>query len=167
MATLQEEEGADPVVEIFLHRRAQPLEVITVDEATSVEELAVECEAVGALVWLEDEEEPLNPTETLEAVGVVARCHVHVSLCPKVTVKVRYGGDTIERPVSPAATAGRLLKWAAGPEGFKLTDTEAAKHVLVICGTTSEFKQAEHVGFIADDDCSVCLDLLPKERFEG
>ena len=155
------------MIEVFLHRRARPLELHEVDPTKTVEDLGIECAGGGASVWLEDADEPLDPHLTLEAVGVVARCHVHVSSCRSVLVKVRYGGDNLDFKLPPATTAVALLKWVAGPEGFKLTDAEIAKHVLVICGTNTEFDQAEHLGFIADDDCLACLDLLPKERFEG
>ena len=91
----------------------------------------------------------------------------NVSCCKAVVVKVRYGGDSVEELFPPAAIADSILKWAASPEGFKLTDSEAAKHVLAVCGTDDEWDQAEHIGLFADDDCSVCLDLVPRERFEG
>ena len=96
------------------------------------------------------------------------RCHVHVTSCKAVVVKVRFAGLTpIEESFPPAATADSILKWAASPEGFKLTDSQAAKHLLGVCGTNTELDQADHIGFFADDDCSVCLDLLPKERPAG
>ena len=155
------------MIDVFLHRRARALELYEVDPAKTVEDFGIECAGAGASVWLEGADEPLDPRLTLEAVDVVARCHVHVSSCLSVVVKVRYGGDNVEFKLSPATTAAALLKWAGGPEGFKLTDAEIAKHVLVICGTNTELDQAEHLGFIVDDDCSACLDLLPKERFEG
>ena len=154
-------------MEIFLHQRAKETEFIKVDPDRKVSDLAIECVPDGAFVWLEDGKEVLDPDKTLAEVGVVDRCHVHVSSCKFITVKVRFGGDSIEEPVPPAATAGSILKWAASPEGFKLTDSEAAKHLLVICGTNTELDQADHIGFFADDDCSVCVDLVPRERFEG
>ena len=99
---------------------------------------------------------------------MVERCHVHVSSCKAVAVKVRFAGQTpIEESFPPAATAGSILKWAASPEGFKLTDSQAAKHLLAVFGTNTELDQADHIGFFADDDCSVYLDLLPRDRFEG
>ena len=157
------------MIEVFLHRKARPLEFLEVDPAKTVEDFGIECAGTGAYVWLEDADEPLSPELTFADVGLGRAVPPSTSSlsCRSVIVKVRYGGDNIESSVPPATTAGPILKWAASPEGFKLTDAESAKHVLVICGTNTEFNQAEHVGSIADDDCSVCLDLLPKERFEG
>ena len=154
-------------MEIFIHQRATETGLIKVDPDKRVQEIAVECLGEGALVWLEDGKEPLDPEKTLAEVGVIERCHVHVSICKEVIVKVRYGGDSIEGSFPPPTSADFILKWAASPEGFKLTDSEAAKHMFAICGTDTELDQADHIGFYADDDCSVCLDLLPRERFEG
>ena len=154
-------------MEIFLHQRAAQTGFVQVDPDQKVHDLAIECLGDDAFVWLEDGKEPLDPDKTLAEVGIVERCHVHVSTCTGVFVKVRFGGDPIEDSFPPAITADFILKWAASPEGFKLTDSEAAKHLLAICGTNTELDQADHIGFYADDDCSVCLDLLPRERFEG
>ena len=154
-------------MEIFLHQRAKETEFITTDPDKRVCDFAKDCLCEGALVWLEDSKEPLDPEKTLAELGVVERCHVHVSTCKEVLVKVRFGGDSLEESFPPPTSAEFILKWAARPEGFKLTDTEVAKHVVSICGTNTELDQADHIGYYADDVCSVCLDLVPKERFEG
>ena len=154
-------------MEIFLHKQAMETAFITVDPGKKVREFGIECLGEGAFVWLEDRKEMLDPQKTLAEAGVVERCHVHVSSCKAVFVKVRFGGDSVEDSFSPAATADYILKWAARPEGFKLTDSQAAKHLLAVCGTNTELDQADHIGFFADDDCSVCLDLLPRDRFQG
>ena len=154
-------------MEIFLHQRAIHTGFVEVDTGKKVRDFGIECLGEGASVWLEDGKEALDPEKTLEEAGVVERCHIHVSTCKGIVVKVRFGGDSIEDSFPPPTTADSILKWAASPEGFKLTDSEAAKHLLAICGTNTELDQADHIGFYADDDCSVCLDLLPRERFEG
>lgn len=154
-------------MEIFLHQRATETVFIKADPDKTVGDFAKECLDEGALVWLEDGKEPLDPEKTLAEVGVVERCHLHVSTCKGVLVKVRFGGDSLEKSFPPPTSADLILKWATSPEGFKLTDGEAAKHVFAICGTDTELDQADHIGFYADDDCSACLDLLPRERFEG
>ena len=154
-------------MEIFLHQRAIETGFIKVDPDKTVQEIAIECLGEGALIWLEDGKEPLDPEKTLAEEGVFEGCHLHMSICKGVLVKVRFGGDSIEGSFTPPTSADFILKWAASPEGFKLTDSEAAKHLFAICGTDTELDQADHIGFYADDDCSVCLDLLPRERFEG
>ena len=155
------------MIEIFLHMRAREIAFVEVDPQEAVKDFGMKCLGEEAFVWLEDSEVPLDPEVGLAAVGVTERCHVHVSLCQKVAVKVRFNDKPIESWVSPAASADQILKWAAGPEGFKLTDSQAAKHELVTCGSETEFAPPEHIGSIADEDCSVCLDLRPKAKFAG
>ena len=154
-------------MDIFLHHRATETGFVKVEPDMKVRDFAKECLGERALVWLEDGKDPLDPEKMLREVGVVERCHLHVSTCKGVLVKVRFGGDSIEESLPPPTSVDFILKWAASPEGFKLTDSEAAKHLFTICGTETELDQADHIGFYADDDCSVCLDLVPRERFEG
>ena len=156
------------MIEIFLHhQQVRTVKLVNADPEWTAEEFAIECAGRGASVWLEDAKESLQPETRLSELGITGRCHLHVSCRPAVEVKVRYAGHTIESSVSPALTIGILHKWAASPEGFKLTDNESAKHILVISGTNTELDQADHIGCWVDDHCSVSLDLLPKERFEG
>ena len=154
-------------MEIFLHQRATETEFARVDPGKKVEDFGIECVGDGALVWLEGGKDPLDPGKTLKEAGVVDRCHVHVSACRAVVVKVRFGGDSVEGSFPPVATADSILKWAASPKGFKMTDSEAAKHVLAACESGTELDQADHIGFFVDDDCSACLDLVPRDRFAG
>ena len=102
-------------MEIFLHQRAIETGFIKVDPDQKVRDLAIDCLGEGALVWVEDGKEALDPEKTLAEVGVVDRCHIHVSICKGVDVKVRFGGDVIEESLPPATTAGVILKWAASP----------------------------------------------------
>ncbi len=155
------------MIEIFLHQRSKAIEFVKIEPTKKVEDFGTECIGEGAFVWVEGVDEALDAAKTLAEAGVFERCHVHVSFCKNVMVKVRYAGGVIEDSFSPATTGGAILKWAVSPEGFKLTDSESAKHLLSVCETETELDQAEHIGFFADDDCSICLDLVPKERFAG
>lgn len=141
--------------------------VLEADQETRVETFVSEFVGEGALLWHEDAEEALSGHLTLAEVGVVEDCHVHVSLCPSVEVKVRFNGVGDERTFSPAVTVGSVLKTVGGPEGFKLTDSELAKHELVPCGTQSGLDESVHIGSAADGNCSACLDLVAKERIQG
>ena len=156
------------MIEIVLHQRGQDARFVSADSAATVGTLAADCAGPGAFVWLEGAGQPLDPALPLDAAGVTERCHVHVSWCGAITVEVRYGGDVGEHRMSPAATVGMVLEQAASSgSGFGLTDTERAKHMLVLRGGDAELDWAEHIGSVADDGCVVRLDLQPKERFEG
>ena len=79
-------------MEIYLHQRAAETGFLKVDPRKRVGDFGVECLGEGALVWLEDGKEALDPEKTLAEAGVVERCHVHVSCCKAVVVKVRFAG---------------------------------------------------------------------------
>lgn len=153
---------------IYLHRPRSDLERIEVSEETRVRDLVDEEEdGEEFTVWLEDSEEPLDLDATLADAGVSDRAHVHVARCRRIEVRVRYGGETKEREFAPAATIARVFEWATGKRGFELTESERAKHTLGLCDTLTQPDKAEHVGTLAGADCALCLDLAPKERFEG
>ena len=154
--------------EIFLHQRTKETEFVEVDTDGTVEEFGVGCVGEGAKVWFEDAEKPIDPSSTFGSANVNDHCHIHVSLCPIVQVKVLYGGNSKERSFTPAMTVDRVFKWVTGPEGFKITQTEAAKLVLVPHETKVEINVNEHVGHFADDDCYVTFDLVADDgKFQG
>ena len=150
-----------------MHKEDAELQLVEVEETITVRQLIVahgSAESGGA--WLEDVDEVLETEVTLIEAGIPVRGHVHVSRCHKVDVHVRYGGETKSKEFAPSATIARVFKWATGEHGFDLTKTERAKHTLGICDTQTEPDKSEHVGSLASD-CGLCLDLAPKERFEG
>lgn len=156
-------------MQIYIHQNeTTELALIEVKETISVGELARAHGGEGARVWIEDEEESLESDAVLIEVGVIERSHVHVSKkCKKVAVTIRYAGETRLKEFAPGATIAKIFRWATGKDGFGLTPTERAKHTLGICGTNTEPDKSEHVGSLAGLDCKLCLDLAPKERFEG
>lgn len=156
-------------MKIYLHSsQSTELKLIEVEETLTVRELAdAHGPEEGASVWIEDLEEVLETDVTLVEAGVTERGHVHVSKCRRVEVRVRYGGDPKTKEFAPSATIARVFKWATGEEGFDLTASERAKHTLGICDTLIEPDKSEHVGSLANEKCSLCLDLAAKERFEG
>jgi hypothetical protein len=156
-------------MDVYLHsRESDEIAVVEVESTWTVEELLTRRgDPEGADAWLEDGENPLEHTATLASLGVEERSHLHISTCRMVAVSVRYGGDTKSRDFPPAATVASVFAWAAGPQGFGLTPTERAKHTLAVCEGAAELDRPAHIGSFAGEDCSVCLDLAPKERFEG
>ena len=153
--------------EIFLHQRQKDVQIVEVELDTTIQKFATIHLSEKAYVWLQDAREPLDPDKTLGGAGITALSHVHVSLTKKTDVKVYQTDQGIERAFSPAATVERVFNWAIGPDGFKLTSTEAAKHLLATCEKQEELDLEEHIERYAGDDYTVCLDLVPRNRFEG
>ena len=156
-------------MQIYLHSsQSTELQLIEVEETLTVRDLAAAHGPGGeGSVWVEDQDDALEVDLTLGKAGIVERGHVHISKCRRVKVRVRYGGDDKVKDFAPGATIARVFKWATGKKGFDLTPSERAKHTLGICDTLTEPDKAEHVGSLASDQCALCLDLAPKERFEG
>jgi hypothetical protein len=154
-------------MQLFVRSRGNDLELLDTEPAQTVADFLAERNAgVGAALWLEEAEEPLGAELTLRDAGVDERSRVHVSTCGRISVTVRYNGER-SKEFPPGATVGAVYAWAAGPQGFGLSESERAKHTLGLCGTNTEPDRAEHVGSLAGEDCSVCFDLAPKDRFAG
>jgi hypothetical protein len=155
-------------MEIYIHTAGSEIALIELPEDTTVAAMIADQAGGDGDAWLEDAEQPLHRGQSLRAAGVRERAHVHVSKCAEVHVTVRYpGANSIQRDFKPNQTIARVFEWATGKDGFDLTPTEKAKHALGICDTTTEADKDEHVGTFANDECSACFDLAPKERFEG
>jgi hypothetical protein len=154
---------------VYVHMRGgDEVALVEVEANSTVKEILSRSGAPeGAEAWLQEAEQPLERAATLATLGVEERAHLHVSTCRKVAVSVRYGGDTESRDFPPAETVASVFAWATGPQGFGLTPSERAKHTLAVCDGNTELDRSAHIGSFADEDCSTCLDLAPKERFEG
>jgi hypothetical protein len=155
-------------LQVYVHSQSRDLDLIEVDEAMKAREfLGAYSQEAEMELWIEDATKPIESELTLAEAGIGQRSHVHISRCQRVEVRVRYGGDTKTKRFPPGTTIARVFEWATGKQGFDLTPTERAKHTLGICDTFTQPDKSEHIGSLADHDCSVCLDLAPKERFEG
>lgn len=158
-------------MELYVHLAGkEDAELVDLPEKTVLRELLVSAEADGSeeLLWLEDADDPLEPSITLEAAGLKHRDHVHRGRCRRVDVKVRFNAVVKSREFSPASTASRVLKWATGKQGFDLTAAEAAKHALATPGADHALDPRVHIGsLVATGSCEILLDLVPKARFEG
>ena len=152
-------------MELFVHTTSG-IAVADIAEGTKASELVEQVGApAGASVWVQDAEKPLTSTAIVtEAVG--PRGHVHITTCKKVTVRVRFGGDDETRSFPPSATVQAVFQWASGPKGFNLPAQQKASHDVGVCDTGVLLDRNTHVGSVATE-CSVCLDLAPRDRFQG
>lgn len=151
-------------MELFLHT-SDGIAIADYDDETTVADLATRVGHPDATAWVEDDDAPLAPT-TRVAKATHHRGHLHLGRCSEVTVTVRFGGDAIETPRPPGTTIQSIFAWATGPHGYKLTADQRAKHELGVCGTGVIADRNDHIGTLAAD-CALCLDLAPRERFQG
>ncbi len=155
-------------MEIYVHPEAPgELRLVVVDGGLSVDEfIRTEEDGEGLSAWLEGAQAPLPSAAILTDAGLTERAHVHIGRCKSVAVSARYGGDTKEKAFPPADTVQAVFEWVVGPHGFNLSPTEKAKHTVAVCGVDAEADRTAHIGSLATD-CALCLDLVPKVRFEG
>lgn len=123
--------------------------------------------AHDALLFLEDEDEPLNEAMLVKDHGTRKGLKVHVHRCRHVEVTVTFNGETVERSFSPSATVARVKRWAAENK-FGMSEEEAGEHVLQIAGTHDRPAPGTHIGALTDGKvCGLAFDLVPDERVNG
>jgi hypothetical protein len=114
-------------------------------------------------VYVEDAEEPLGHELILVEHLSFEFAPLHVAKPGKIATMVRYqGGRHVEHPFRPAATIGRVTKWAVG----KLAPTEdpsdfQLKHDGKVLPPDSHLGQAAH------GEKSIVLDLVFKLKPQG
>jgi hypothetical protein len=151
-------------MQIFVHTE-NGLTIEDVDEAATIADLGDKVRVEDATGWLEDADSPLDGTElVVNAVG--DKGHVHLTRCPRVEVTVNFAGKQKTHRFAPGATISRVRRWAVGPDGFDLPQNERPKHELGVCGSGVVADRNDHIGTLATD-CALCLDLAPKDRFQG
>lgn len=155
-------------MELFRHEEgSEDPEVIEVEATATVRELLAASDADGR-IWIEEVEQEVELDVTLEAAGFRHRHHFHRGRCRHVKAVIRYNGVAMERSFTPNATIKKVYKWGSGPDGFKLSPAQAAKHVLAVPHADHFLADTVHIGsLLAAGSCEVILDLLPRERFEG
>jgi hypothetical protein len=152
-------------MQIFLHTPAGLALVQNLDDTTTIADLIAKAGLTDATAWIENAEDPLELTNLVARVAG-DRSHIHVNHCRHVDVTVNYGGKQKIRGFAPGATIQAVRQWAVGRDGFELPVKERPKHEVGVCGTGVIADRNDHVGTVASD-CALCLDLAPKDRFQG
>ena len=152
-------------MELFLtdgrHQR-----VIETDATVTVAEFLVANGVEGEL-YAADQDDRLDPGKSLGSQGIKAGSKLIVARCRRVEVTVNFNGGAKQDSFPPGAAVAAIFAWATGKKGFDLPRSEAGKHTFQVCGGTEQSDQADHIGSWAGDDCKVCFDLVPKQKFEG
>lgn len=146
----------------------QPLDVP--DGATAADVLARARDAGLArpddeiVVYLEDADDPLEGDAVLPSGD--GPCRVHVGPRARIDVTVHYNGRHVGRAFSPAATVGRVHRWAG--EQLRIGDAELARTGLQFCDTTEKPKPRRHLGALdRNRDRELCFDLVPDRKTQG
>lgn len=146
------------------HLELEPDAVFAILKARLIEKHGV---GHGALLFLEDEDEPLDESTLVKDRATSKGLKVHIHRCQHVEVTVTFNGETVERRFPPSATVARVKNWAAEKK-FGMSEDEAGEHVLQIAGTHDRPAPGAHIGSLTDGKvCSLAFDLVPDERVNG
>ena len=153
-------EGVKDVLRLQLESQAT---VLDVKRACASHGVQVNSEAV---VFLEDEDEPLDDGVRVESLTGKHGVRLHVHRCRRVTVKVTYSGRVVQQVFGPGRTVGAVKKWAA--KEFGIPREDAAELVLQLTGTQDQPDVDVHIGTLAAcPACAVAFDLVPNQRIQG
>ncbi len=109
---------------------------------------------------------PVDPNQTLEALGIGRHRHVHCHACRHVATGINFAGKTKRHNFSPATPIGVVTQWAR--EKFHLDPAAAAEYVLQICGGTEQPRTDKHLGELVEKGtCSLCFDLVKEVTPQG
>lgn len=91
---------------------------------------------------------------------------VHIGRCTRISVQIHYGGGTQKLTVSPGITIARLHDSAI--KHFKPDDFRNKDYELEMASTEKQPDKSLPIGaLVADGTCSVELNLVPAEKWQG
>jgi hypothetical protein len=115
---------------------------------------------------VEDSDEPVADSATVESLAGKHGVRLHVHRCRRVGVKVAYSGRTVERVFGPGRTVGSVKNWAA--KELSISKEDAAELILQIAGTKDQPDVDVHIGTLAAcPACAIAFDLVPNPRIQG
>lgn len=152
---------------VFVHTSNKEGPALADHPASSPVAVLADVDGPEAIIWLQDGDEPLDTDQSLEAAGVSEGAHLHVGTCRHVQVVVRFADDSYELTLGPGVTVHALFQRVTGSKFADLSRDQQALHGLVEPGGDHFLDGGVHVGSLADDACSVTLDLSPRDRFAG
>ena len=98
---------------------------------------------VGAFLFLEDKETPLNLELVIDETYDRTQIH-HVHRAKTIEVIVFYEQGDKKRSFSPSNTVGRVLAWAV--KAFGIDPEKAPEMKLALHGTETPLDNADHIG---------------------
>ncbi|MFZ1991960.1 MAG: hypothetical protein WAW96_19570 [Alphaproteobacteria bacterium] len=116
--------------------------------------------AAEALLFIEDEDEPLDIAAIVIGEEMAGRVH-HVHRAREIKVTVNYQNPPKHKEFPPSARMQRVLDWATGPHGFKIDPALAPEMELALHGTQTALPKSAHIGRYAHGhEHKLDLDLI-------
>jgi hypothetical protein len=119
------------------------------------------------LIFLEDEEDPVEPKRKI-APSEPGRPHrVHVHRCRRIEVETSFNGESKAMSFAPGVTVGTAKRRIA-QQLFGMDPKDAAEHVLQLAGNSERPEPDTHLGaLVSEGQCRIAFDLVPLTRVEG
>ena len=118
------------------------------------------------MVWVENQEEPLNLDMSLEAAGIQPHSRVQIHTCPRIHVTVNFQSRSEQHPFSPSTILRAVKQWAA--KKFDLSDLDAGEYALELVGSKDRPAEDTQLGsLVQSGQCQIGFNLIPKQRVEG
>ena len=118
------------------------------------------------LIWVDEQEEPLQPDLSIADAEIKHRSRIHIHSCRKIHVTVNFQNHSEQHPFSPSETIQSITLWAI--KKFKISDLDASEYSLQLCNSTNRPDPELQIGTLTQPgQCQVCFDLVPKEQIEG
>lgn len=158
------------LMELFLHSAAGATPtVVEVDETMTVRQVLEVFGSGHDGFWIEETEEEVDATLTLEQAHIHHRQDVHHHRCRRIEVLARHIDEERKREFAPASTVGRVLIWTLGPEGFNIPEEQRPEYGFLSCHDGKAVPNNTHVGSLtgAGTGCEVCLSLVRKQNPQG
>jgi hypothetical protein len=157
-------------MQLFLHSQGSgEAEIVTVEEEALVRTLVEE--GTDHRIWIVEHEEEVQLDVSVAEAGIHHHHHVHRGHCHRLHADVRFmtdhGTEHKQDDVRPVATIGEVLDWAVGEKGFNLPVDKRPDYVLALPGAKEYLATDVRVITLVDEECTVHLDLLPKDHFGG
>src|SRR5262249_4299193 len=120
-----------------------------------------------ALLFLEDEAEPVDPQHKIRAKAGRAGVKAHIHRCREIEVVVHFKDKTIKETFAPSTTIARVKHWVTVRK-LGMTEEEASHHHLQLTGTTDQPEPGTHIGALAScPKCKVEFDLVTTPKVNG
>lgn len=158
------------IKKLYIHREGTlDPEIVEIDPSDTVRDLLTKLGAGDEdRLWLEDNPKVLDDDRCIDDDEIPDRHHVHCGPVKEITVDVSFAGKSKRKQFPPSATVASVHQWATGPKGFDLPADQRPTHELVVRGTDDAVRGNVHIGsLVRRCEHEICLDLRPKERFEG
>ena len=139
-----------------------------VSEADLVQALVAAGITLGSdvVVFLDENENPLEGLRERPVHGIKHGCRLHVSRCRRIKTVVNYLEKSVTREFPPGVRVRAVKAWAV--REFELDRKDAAEHVLQLCGSpTRPSSDTPLNALVGGHDCALCFDLVPEQRVEG